>query len=421
MYHLFLRRDEHLEYCFNVETSAPLNSKELSILRHLLADGFVSESISTKPIQPGGREVVELGPRMNFATAYSTNIVATCHTCGLEKVIRIERSRRYYLPAEVDKGRFIREHHDRMTECLYEHPLETFESGILPEPVFEVPMFEKGPNALLEIQGLAMDEWDRNLYYDYFVREEERNPTIVEIRDLDNANSEHSRHGYFKGKQIINGGVMPETLLNIVKSTLKANPSNSIIAFKDNSSGIKGYDCWTIIPEQSGRPAPFKKQRVHYHIIFTAETHNFPTGVAPFPGAETGTGGRIRDVHATGRGGLVVAGTAAYCVANLVIPGYDLPWEDKKSLYLSNLASPLTIEIRASDGASDYGNKFGEPVILGFTRSFDQRLQNGERWAWIKPIMFTGGIGQIDDRHIEKDEAQKGMLIVQVGGPAYGI
>ena len=421
MYHFFLRRDENLEYCFNVETSAPLNSNELSILRQLLADGFVSESISTKPIQPDGREVVELGPRMNFATAYSTNIVAICHTCGLVKVVRIERSRRYYLPAEVDKERFIREHHDRMTECLYDQPLQTFETGILPEPVFEIPMLEKGPNALLEIPGLAMDEWDRNLYYDYFVKEEGRNPTIVEIRDLDNANSEHSRHGYFKGKQIINGVVMPETLLDIVKSTLKANPSNSIIAFKDNSSGMKGYDCWTIVPEQPGRPAPFKKQRVHYHIIFTAETHNFPTGVAPFPGAETGTGGRIRDIQATGQGGLVVAGTAGYCVAHLLIPGYDLPWETKDFAYPSNLASSLMVEIRASDGASDYGNKFGEPVVLGFTRSFDQTLPNGERWGWIKKIMFTGGIGQIDARHIEKDEAKKGMLIVQVGGPAYGI
>jgi phosphoribosylformylglycinamidine synthase len=421
MYHFFLRRDENLEYCFNVETSAPLNSNELSILRHLLADGFASESISIKPIQPDGRQVVELGPRMNFATAYSTNIVAICHTCGLEKVVRIERSRRYYLPPEVEKDHFIREHHDRMTECMYDEPLQTFEAGILPESVFEIPLLEKGPKALLEIPGLAMDEWDRKLYYDYFVKEERRNPTIVEIRDLDNANSEHSRHGYFKGRQIINGAVMPETLMDIVKSTLKENPSNSIIAFKDNSSGIKGYDCWTILPEQSGKPAPFKMRKVQYHIIFTAETHNFPTGVAPFPGAETGTGGRIRDVQATGKGGLVVAGTAAYCVANLLIPGYDLPWEDKRSVYLSNLASPLTIEIRASDGASDYGNKFGEPVILGFTRSFDQRFQNSERWAWIKPIMFTGGIGQIDARHIEKDEAQKGQIVVQVGGPAYGI
>jgi phosphoribosylformylglycinamidine synthase len=421
MLHFFLSRDETLQYCFNVESSAPLNSNELSILKQLLANGFVSETVFENPIHPEGREVVELGPRMNFATAYSTNIVAICQTCGLEKVTRIERSRRYRVSSEVDIGRFIREHHDRMTECLYDQPLQTFETGILPEPVFKIPLQEKGPNALLEIPGLAMDEWDRNLYYDYFVKEEGRDPTIVEIRDLDNANSEHSRHGYFKGKQIINGMAMPETLMEIVKSTLKANPSNSIIAFKDNSSGIKGYDCWTIVPEQPGKPAPFKRQKLQYHIIFTAETHNFPTGVAPFPGAETGTGGRIRDVQATGKGGLVVAGTAAYCVANLLIPGYDLPWEGKNSIYLSNLASPLTIEIRASDGASDYGNKFGEPVILGFTRSFDQKLPGGERWAWIKPIMFTGGIGQIDERHIEKGEARKGLLIVQVGGPAYGI
>jgi phosphoribosylformylglycinamidine synthase len=421
MLHFFLRKSETLQHCFNVEASAPLNSNELSILRQLLADGFISETISENPIDSAGREVVELGPRMNFATAYSTNIVAICQTCGLEKVTRIERSRRYFVSPEVDMGRFIREHHDRMTECLYDQPLQTFETGILPEPVFDIPLLEKGPDALLEIPGLAMDEWDRNLYYDYFVKEEGRNPTIVEIRDLDNANSEHSRHGYFKGKQVIGGAIMPKTLLDIVKSTLKANPSNSIIAFKDNSSGIKGYDCWTILPEQPGKPAPFKKQKVRYHIIFTAETHNFPTGVAPFPGAETGTGGRIRDVQATGKGGLVVAGTAAYCVANLLIPGYDLPWEDKSSVYLSNLASPLTIEIRASDGASDYGNKFGEPVIVGFTRSFDQKFPGGERWAWIKPIMFTGGIGQIDDSHTEKGEAKRGLLIVQVGGPAYGI
>ncbi len=421
MIHFFLPRSDHLEYCFNIETSAPLDSNELSMLRQILADGFIAESVLMKSTYPEGTEVVELGPRMNFATAYSTNLVAICHTCGLKKITRIERSRRYRLLPGIDPTRFIQEHHDRMTECLYESPLESFESGIEPEPVFEIPLKEKGPDALLEIPGLAMDEWDRQFYYNYFVEEEGRNPTIVEIRDLDNANSEHSRHGYFKGKQVIDGIPMPETLLEIVKSTLKANPSNSLIAFKDNSSGIRGYDCWTILPEQPGYPTPFKKQQVQYHIIFTAETHNFPTGVAPFPGAETGTGGRIRDVHATGRGGLVIAGTAAYCVAHLLIPGYDLPWEDRHAVYLPNLASPLTIEIRASDGASDYGNKFGEPIILGFTRSFDQRLPNGERWAWIKPIMFTGGIGQIDARHIEKEEAQKGMLIVQVGGPAYGI
>ncbi|MCX8070258.1 MAG: phosphoribosylformylglycinamidine synthase, partial [Thermodesulfovibrionales bacterium] len=158
-----------------------------------------------------------------------------------------------------------------------------------------------------------------------------------------------------------------------------------------------------------------------YHIIFTAETHNFPTGVAPFPGAETGTGGRIRDVHATGKGSLVVAGTAGYCVGNLFIPNYPLKWEHGSLIYPNNLATPLKIIIEASNGASDYGNKFGEPLIQGITRSFGLRLHDNTRWEWIKPIMFTGGVGQIDNLHIEKLPPQKGMLVVKIGGPAYRI
>ena len=156
-------------------------------------------------------------------------------------------------------------------------------------------------------------------------------------------------------------------------------------------------------------------------MIFTAETHNFPSGVAPFPGAETGTGGRIRDVQATGRGGLVIAGTAAYCVGNLQIPGYELPWEEKTFVYPGNLASPLNIEVQASNGASDYGNKFGEPVIQGYTRSFGMRVPDGERYEWLKPIMFTAGVGQMNADHIEKGQPEKGMLVVKIGGPAYRI
>jgi phosphoribosylformylglycinamidine synthase len=195
-----------------------------------------------------------------------------------------------------------------------------------------------------------------------------------------------------------------------------------VLAFSDNSSAIRGYDITTIIPEEPAGPSPFRRvERITYHFIFTAETHNFPSGVAPFPGAETGTGGRIRDIQATGRGGLVIAGTAAYCVGNLLIPGYELPWEDVSFRYPENLASPLDIEIEASNGASDYGNKFGEPVIQGFTRSFGMRLPSGDRSEWIKPIMFTGGVGQMDDCHVQKGEPVKGMLVVKIGGPAYRI
>lgn len=124
---------------------------------------------------------------------------------------------------------------------------------------------------------------------------------------------------------------------------------------------------------------------------------------------------------ATGRGAYPVAGISSYCVGNLNIPGYELPWEDKTFVYPNNMASPLAIEIEASNGASDYGNKYGEPVIHGFTRSFGQRLPNGERFEWVKPIMFSAGVGQLDGRHTEKGDPEKGMLVVKVGGPAYRI
>ena len=115
-----------------------------------------------------------------------------------------------------------------------------------------------------------------------------------------------------------------------------------------------------------------------------------------------------------------MAGSAGYCVGNLHIPNYQLDWELERE-QPDNLADPLTILIEASNGASDYGNKFGEPVILGFVRSFDLRLSTGERWGFIKPIMFTSGIGQIDARLVEKHESEPGMLIVQIGGPAYRV
>jgi phosphoribosylformylglycinamidine synthase len=456
-------KDIETEYCFNIETSELLTPEEFEILRWLLSETFEPEKFSNESFLTRHSSLVtrhclfEVGPRMNFTTAWSTNAVSVCNACGLKKITRIERSRRYKLicskqyavssiqspsqppltkggqrggrssplqPSAFSLQPFLELIHDRMTECPYPERPSTFETGIKPEPVYIVPLIEEGEEALRKLNtelGLGLDEVDIEYYYNLFVSDIGRNSTNVECFDLGQSNSEHSRHWFFKGRLIIDGKEMPYALMDIIKYPLRANPFNSIIAFKDNSSGIRGYEILTIIPERPDKPSRFIDARVNYHIIFTAETHNFPTGVAPFPGAETGTGGRIRDVHATGRGSLVVAGTAAYCVGNLQMPGYPLPWEDSSFEYPPNLASPLQIEIEASNGASDYGNKFGEPVIQGFTRSFGMRLPNGERREWIKPIMFTGGIGQIDNRHIRKEEPQNGMLVVKIGGPAYRI
>jgi phosphoribosylformylglycinamidine synthase len=430
------------EYCFNVQTGSELTGQEMNVLRWLLAETFEPRNFSDRSFFGTGGTgedfvILEVGPRMNFTTAWSTNAVSVCHACGLRGIERIERSRRYRFTLDKDISSDDRESFistlisrhgalffDRMTECPYPEPIESFEPGFSPAPVFEVKLIEEGRAALERINremGLGFDEWDIDYYYNLFVNDIGRNPTNVECFDLSQSNSEHSRHWFFKGRLLIDGHEVKETLIELIKRPLEKNPGNSVIAFRDNSSAIRGYRCGTIIPEDTLKASRFRESEVLYHPIFTAETHNFPSGVAPFPGAETGTGGRIRDVEATGRGGLVIAGTAAYCVGNLRIPGYDLPWEDETFVYPSNLASPLEIEIQASNGASDYGNKFGEPLIQGFTRSFGMRLPDGERYEWIKPIMFTGGIGQMDSRHTGKGSPEKGMLVVKIGGPAYRI
>ncbi len=422
MYHLYSFLNNKEEHCFNIGTSAALNKDELLKLSQLLAEGFLKEKVSTKNKLKKG--IVEIGPRLNFATPFSTNAVSICKACGLGKVKRVERSRRLVVPSKLKTEEFIAENRDRMTETVYPKKLESFAVNINPENVFEVNLLKDGVEALRKINqdmGLGMDEWDLNFYHDLFVKDLKRNPTNVECFQLGQANSEHSRHWFFKGKQIINGVEQKQSLLEVVQAPLKANRSNSLIAFNDNSSAIKGYKIKTIVPSEIAKPSKFKNADKTYHFIFTAETHNFPTGVAPFPGAETGGGGRIRDVQATGRGALVVAGTVGYCVGNLNIPGYNLPWENKKFKYPENLASPSKIQIDASNGASDYGNKFGEPLIQGFNRSFGMLLSDGERREWNKPILFSGGVGQIEGGHIKKGQPEKDMLIIQVGGPAYRI
>ncbi|MBS13252.1 MAG: phosphoribosylformylglycinamidine synthase [Gemmatimonadetes bacterium] len=414
------------EVCYYIQSEKSLTEADTEKLRWLLAETYEPDQLSPESLLDVV-EYVEAGPRLSFSTAWSTNAVSICRACGIEGVDRLERSRRYGFSSplnEAERAVFLCLVHDRMTECEYTEPLTTFDPGIEPDPVTRIPLIEQGRTALEELNdtmGLAFDEWDLNYYSDVFLDKLKRNPTNVECFDIAQSNSEHSRHWFFKGRLVLDGETKPHHLIGLIQETLDAHPDNSIIAFRDNSSAIRGCRIDTLLPSTPGGPSALKPGSVVYHPLLTAETHNFPSGVAPFPGAETGTGGRIRDTHATGRGSLVVAGTAAYCVGNLRIPGYPLPWEDSDFQYPDNLSDPLTIEIEASNGASDYGNKFGEPVIQGYTRSFGLRLSSGERREWIKPIMFSAGVGQIDDRHTEKYDPEIGMKVIKLGGPAYRI
>lgn len=420
------------ELCYNIETSAPLTAKEAETLSWLLRETYEPELLvaDTRFSKPAGADaVVEVGPRMSFSTAWCANALSICQSCGLDKVTRIEVSRRFLLHASAalsaaEKDAFAALVHDRMTEQVYPEALRSFSTDHVPEPVHTIPVCALGRAALEAINkemGLAFDEWDLDYYTNMFRDELKRDPTNVELFDIAQSNSEHSRHWFFKADLLIDGEKAPENLMDIVKSTLDANKGNSVIGFKDNSSAIRGFPVVPMLPERPGEPGPLSPQHRDWDVLLTAETHNFPCAVAPYPGAETGAGGRIRDTHATGIGSIMGAATAGYCTGNLHIDGYELPWEDKSFEYPASLAPPLQILIDASNGASDYGNKFGEPLVCGYTRTYGQRLPSGERREWIKPIMFSGGLGQIDHDHLYKNPPDLGMLVVKIGGPCYRI
>uniref|UniRef100_A0A8C2DYN0 Phosphoribosylformylglycinamidine synthase n=1 Tax=Cyprinus carpio TaxID=7962 RepID=A0A8C2DYN0_CYPCA len=414
------------ELCYNVELdgSDSLSLEHKGILCWLFSPPY-SNSLSEEPtLKPeDGARLVEIGPRLNFSTAWSTNAVSICRSTGLSRVTRVELSRRHLIKVSRIMERLICCLYDSMTECIYSQPITSFAVDIRPQEVFEVDILGKGRAALEKANdelGLAFDSWDLDYYTALFQRVR-RNPTSVECFDLAQSNSEHSRHGVFRGRMIIDGEEQKETLFSLIMGTQHHSNQNNVIKFCDNSSGIKGMELECMYPTNPAQACPYKTRHATRHIIFTAETHNFPTGVAPFSGATTGTGGRIRDVQSAGKGGHVIAGTAGYCFGNLHIPGFVLPWEEEGWEYPSSFAPPLQVAIEASDGASDYGNKFGEPVLAGFARSFGMRLANGERREWIKPIMFSGGLGSIEDQHVKKEQALPGMDVVKIGGPVYRI
>ena len=323
-----------------------------------------------------------------------------------------------------------------MTQCQYTTenlPVQSFDEQ-LPKKTkaddwYLVPVMTEGRQALEDVNkslGLSFDDWDLEFYLNLFKNELRRNPTSVELFDLAQSNSEHSRHWFFKGKMIVDDVVHEKSLIKLIIETQNNSSKNNTIAFSDNSSAIKGYTHKAIRPKLTGDKPTTEWNEVEVvdvesDLIFTAETHNMPTAVAPFSGATTGTGGRLRDVQGVGRGGIPIAGTAGYCVGNLNVPGYDLPYENKSYEYPPSFASPLKILIEASNGASDYGNKFGEPVITGFAVSYGLTNSQDEREEYVKPIMFSGGLGTMHASHAKKFDPARGNLLAKIGGPVYRI
>ncbi|KAK7235061.1 phosphoribosylformylglycinamidine synthase [Aureococcus anophagefferens] len=450
------------EHCFNV-TAAAMSAGDAraaaKTLVWLLSETYAPEDVGAGVVPRRGRGV-EVGPRPAFASAWSSTAVQIAEACGVSGLRRVERSRRYARAAGGARGSGAAppDHacRDRMTECVYEGGAAPFfaeaAAPAADTAVGTVDVVARGAAALKDAsdaRGLGFDAFDVEYYADLFATKLGRDPTDVELYDMSQSNSEHSRHWFFSGRQVVDGVEKDKSLFRLVKATLEAAKAAaardgrddvSVIAFHDNSSAIAGGAATVLVPEAceaadkavrgdlGGAPPPaaygpsrlVETQRT-LHSLLTAETHNFPCAVAPLPGAETGAGGRLRDVQATGRGAHAMAGVAGYCVGNLLLDGHAIAGEDPSRAYPAHLASPRQILRDASDGASDYGNKFGEPVVCGYCRSFGGVDAAGDRCEWLKPVMFSAGVGWLDARHCAKNAAAPGMAVVKVGGPAYRI
>ena len=416
------------EHCFYAEVTERLNERELEILTWLLGDPSQPEGLRDESFlgQQTARTIVEVGPRLNFETAFSTTAVEICRGCGLNKVVRLERSLRMCIDEVLvgeEKQRFLLPLYDRMTQMPYDVPLQSFYVNLPIEPVRLVPLIENGISAIREVNarfGLAMDEADMEYARRLFAVDLRRNPFDLELIDLGTLNSDHARHRTFGGRYFVDGIELPQSSMQVIKEAWQLYPGNSEVGFGDNCSAIRGGSVVTWQPLRPGQPSPYTRVSRIRHITRKAESHCHPSRIEPFEGAQTCIGGEIRDRRSPGRGGVNSVGAAGYSVGNTRIPGYERAWEENPWGYPPDGASPLEILIRASDGMSAYGNCIGQPLTFGYTRTLGIELPWGYR-GYFKPIVFGAGIGELDEGHREKGELEPGMVIVLIGGPGYRI
>lgn len=347
-----------------------------------------------------------VGPRAAMITPWSTGAVEITQNMGISGILRIEEFREVSDDFN-DFDPMISQKYQALTQDMF-----TIE--ITPEPILEIEDIE----AYNRQEGLAMSAEEVE-YLDRLSVRIGRKLTDSEVFAFSQANSEHCRHKIFNGTFIIDGETMPVSLFKLIKKTSEANPDNIVSAYKDNVAFIKGPQVTQFAPETSDKPDFYAEKEFDSVLSLKAETHNFPTTVEPFSGAATGTGGEIRDRLAGGRGSLPLAGTAVYMTSYPRLEE-DRTWEKSMPERPWLYQTPLDILIKASNGASDFGNKFGQPLICGSVFTFEHQEDN-RKLGYDKVIMMAGGIGYGKVDQALKKQPRPGDKIVVIGGENYRI
>ena len=364
-------------------------------------------------IEQASLDAFFVGPRAAMITPWSTNAVEITQNMGIEGILRIEE----FETVSED----FKDFDPMISEQFKGLHQDTFTIEIKPEPILNIDDI----SAYNQQEGLALNSEEIE-YLESVSNKIGRPLTDSEVFGFSQVNSEHCRHKIFNGTFVIDGEEKPTSLFKMIKETSKQNPNDIVSAYKDNVAFIKGPKVEQFAPKRADIPEYYTTTDFESVISIKAETHNFPTTVEPFNGAATGSGGEIRDRLAGGKGSLPLAGTAVYMTSYSRLEE-NRHWEQKFEARDWLYQTPIDILIKASNGASDFGNKFGQPLICGSVLTFEHEENSSSsqskarRLGYDKVIMQAGGIGYGKAEQALKDTPKKGDKIVILGGENYRI
>jgi len=395
MIHFFLSQSDAV---FVLQTEQSLSATDITKLEWLFGGAKLQNETSLSGFF--------VGPRAAMITPWSTNAVEITQNMDIHGIIRIEEFQKV---TEDFSG------YDPMLSQKYEQlTQDIYTIAIKPEPILQITDIA----AYNKQEGLSLSD-EEVAYLDGLAKKLERPLTDSEVFGFSQVNSEHCRHKIFNGKFVIDGVEQPTSLFKLIRKTSEENPNDIVSAYKDNVAFIKGPIVQQFAPKRADEPDYYTTSDFESVISLKAETHNFPTTVEPFNGAATGSGGEIRDRLAGGQGSLPLAGTAVYMTA-LSRLEENRPWEkgveERQWLY----QTPMDILIKASNGATDFGNKFGQPLITGSVLTFEHE-ENNYKLGYDKVIMLAGGVGYGKASQAQKHKPQDGDKIVILGGENYRI
>lgn len=395
MIHFFLSQSNAV---FVLQTEKSLSTANVTKLEWL----FGGAKLQTEAALSG----YFVGPRAAMITPWSTNAVEITQNMDIQDIIRIEEFKK----VDVDFSDY-----DPMLSQKYENiGQDVFTINIKPAAIIEVTDIA----TYNKQEGLSLSDEEVD-YLNSLATKLNRPLTDSEVFGFSQVNSEHCRHKIFNGKFVIDGEEQPTSLFKLIRKTSEANPNDIVSAYKDNVAFIKGPVVQQFAPKRADVPEYYATSDFESVISLKAETHNFPTTVEPFNGAATGSGGEIRDRLAGGQGSLPLAGTAVYMTALSRLEegrAWEQGVEERKWLY----QTPMDILIKASNGATDFGNKFGQPLITGSVLTFEHE-ENDRKLGFDKVIMLAGGIGYGKASQVQKKKPQEGDNIVILGGENYRI